>query len=130
MPTDVVVQSFVVEFASLVTVPSCRAKDMVARNGKESIYALLIRLLPGVSFESFMVTVNSAHSVCNVLLSILRPYALNPDRLSQIQHAGTRRGCLTASAFNKILQSRCGFVRSRTRRKSYVRYPYLFVLTF
>jgi hypothetical protein len=63
MPTDAVAQRFVVEFARLVTVPSCRAKNMVARNGDESVYALLIRLLPGVRFESFLIYAYGEHAL-------------------------------------------------------------------
>lgn len=46
-------QMFAAEFACLVTVFSDDLNDMVARNGSESIYALLMKMLPEVNLMRY-----------------------------------------------------------------------------
>jgi hypothetical protein len=71
MLTDDVVRTLAGEFAQLVTLPSDDPNDMVARNGDDGVYALLIRIFPGVSMQWILdcLVVRICHNTTNQPIS-------------------------------------------------------------
>ena len=112
-------QRFAEEFASVVTAASDNEQDMVARNGNESIYALLIRCVPEVRTLVTRHTHTESRSLTEVKMSTpLMPFR---KQMGCIDGKLQRRGSLTCTVFNKALEMKCGFNRFRTRRRIFIR---------
>ena len=98
-------------FAKIVTVASENSSDFVARNGSQSIFAVLESILPQVT---------SIESIHHCITYISYPFGG-----IQSCHMGSRhlpvRGKVGRSELNKALQSRHGFICARSRKKALTR---------
>ena len=105
-----------VAFANLVTKPSDKASDWVARNGIESIFSVLWKLLPEVIHALPGCTDQAISRSAYLLIGIF---------LVQCCHLESRhrpvRGKVSRSELNKVLQSKHGFVCLRSRKKELAR---------
>ena len=103
-------------FANLVTKPSDKASDWVARNGNESIFSVLWKLLPEVIHALPGCTDQAISRSAYLLIGIF---------LVQCCHLESRhrpvRGKVSRSELNKVLQSKHGFVCLRSRKKELAR---------
>ena len=116
------------DFACAVTVPSTRDSDWVARNGGESIFETLRHVLPQVGYACIKLPLlsharNSLQSRIFYisLLTFRILFLVHRQIIQPLGGRHRRKGRISCSEFNKMLQSSHGFVCARTRRKSLAR---------
>ena len=94
-------KNIAIDLACAITISSEDVNDCIARNGPESIFVAVTTLLSQVSLS-----VNIIH--------ISKPL----NRTCQVLDKCPKKDKLTCAAFNKMLQTSCGFTVVRCRKKS------------
>ena len=116
-----------IAFATVVTVPSDNLNDMVARNGDESIFCVLQKLSPEVISYNYTYS-QLLHFAFPCVFKNIKTDMLMETTPVQSCYTGSRKkpveGKVARSELNKALQTKCGFVCSRSRKKALVRCAY------
>ena len=101
-------------FAAAVTIETAPGQGWLARNGEDSVFRTLHRILPKVPTWKIWAAMNNEFSFC-------------VDQIWQQEKLGSKRkvdGEISKAAFNKMLERSCGFMCARTRVRCLVRYTY------
>jgi hypothetical protein len=107
-------------FAMAVTVRCESPACWVARNGAESIFRTLERILPKVDQEA-MIKFEKRWQWAYKSILLCNFIVLQVIQLEDGQHRFRLKGRISRSGFNKVLESSCGFNSARTRKKTLTR---------
>jgi hypothetical protein len=116
-------KEFSVAFACAVTKPTRDQDSCIAKNGEESVFALMHRVFPMVSF---FVTpsqkVNHPQNLTSEKTTSIQKSSPNKMKILQVCHREPRRNRekwkISRSEFNKLIIAECSFKSDRIRRKA------------